>query len=200
MANDEDGGQVELPVGDLSRFSQQMAEVTRSASQFSSVLSSGMKSALVDGKTLDTVMRQMALTLSSRVVSSTLNSLTSAAVNAVSGQAGSGGSGLLSTLSSGAASLFGSVMPFAKGGVVASPTYFGLESGLGVAGEAGAEAILPLSRGSDGRLGIRTGQGGQQGPRVQINVAARDAESFRRSEAQISAMVARAVGRGRRGL
>jgi hypothetical protein len=31
-------------------------------------------------------------------------------------------------------------------------------------------------------------------------VTAQDAESFRRSEAQVSAMVARAVGRGRRGL
>ncbi|MBD8893492.1 phage tail tape measure protein [Roseibium litorale] len=200
MANEDDGGLVDLPLGDLSRFSGQMEALTRSASQFSSTLTSGMKSALLDGKSLDVVIRQMALTLSTKVLTSSFNSLVSLAGSAVSSVAGSGGSSLLSGLVSGAVPLLGSVMPFAKGGVVASPTYFGLESGLGVAGEAGAEAILPLSRGADGRLGIRSGRESAQGPRVQINVAARDAESFRRSEAQISAMVARAVGRGRRGL
>ena len=66
-------------------------------------------------------------------------------------------------------------------------------------GEAGAEAILPLARGSDGRLGVQTGRA-QQMPPVQVTVFARDVESFRRSETQVSAMVARAVGRGRRGL
>lgn len=47
------------------------------------------------------------------------------------------------------------VMPFAKGGVVATPSYFPLGNTLGVAGERGAEAILPLARGGDGRLGVR---------------------------------------------
>lgn len=197
MANEDDGGLVELPLDGLSRFSRQMEALTRSASQFSTTLTSGMKSALVDGKSLDAVMRQMVLSLSSRLLSSSLNALAGAAV---SGLSGSGANGLLPAFWNGAASLFSSVTPFAKGGVVASPTYFGLDSGLGVAGEAGAEAVLPLSRGADGRLGVRTGQGPQSGARIQINVAARDAESFRRSEAQISAMVARAVGRGRRGL
>lgn len=197
MANEDDGGLVELPLDGLSRFSRQMEALTRSASQFSTTLTSGMKSALVDGKSLDAVIRQMVLSLSSRLLSSSLNALAGAAV---SGLSGSGANGLLPALWTGAASLFSSVTPFAKGGVVASPTYFGLDSGLGVAGEAGAEAVLPLSRGADGRLGVRAGQGPQSGSRIQINVAARDAESFRRSEAQISAMVARAVGRGRRGL
>ena len=200
MASADDNSAMELPLGEINRFARQMEALTRSATQFSSTLTSGMKSALLDGKALDVVMKQMALSVSSRVLTSSLNSLTGLAGSAIRSVSGGGGSGLLSGLATGAASLLGPVMPFAKGGVVASPTYFGLDSGLGVAGEAGAEAILPLSRGADGRLGIRSGREGAQGPRVQINVAARDAESFRRSEAQISAMVARAVGRGRRGL
>ena len=69
-------------------------------------------------------------------------------------------------------------------------------------GEAGAEAVLPLSRDASGRLGVAAGAagGGQATPQIVFNVEARDAESFARSEAQIATMVARAVGRGRRGL
>ncbi len=49
----------------------------------------------------------------------------------------------------------GAIKPFAAGGVIGTPTYFPLSSGgLGLAGEAGPEAIVPLSRGADGRLGI----------------------------------------------
>ena len=43
---------------------------------------------------------------------------------------------------------------FAKGGVVSSPTMFGTSSGAGLMGEAGPEAIMPLTRGPDGRLGV----------------------------------------------
>lgn len=57
----------------------------------------------------------------------------------------------------GAAFNAGQVMPFALGGVVGSPTLFGLAGRrLGLAGEAGPEAILPLQRGSDGALGVRS--------------------------------------------
>ena len=53
----------------------------------------------------------------------------------------------------------GRVTPFARGGVVSSPTMFGMSNGLGLMGEAGPEAILPLSRGSGGKLGV-VAQGG----------------------------------------
>lgn len=46
---------------------------------------------------------------------------------------------------------------FASGGVVNSATAFAHSGGLGVMGEAGPEAILPLHRGSDGKLGVKTG-------------------------------------------
>jgi phage-related minor tail protein len=68
---------------------------------------------------------------------------------------------------------------------------------VGLMGERGAEAILPLSRGSDGRLGVAAAASAQS---VNVTINAADAESFRRSEAQVSAALARAVARGRRGL
>lgn len=43
---------------------------------------------------------------------------------------------------------------YAKGGIVNAPTMFRHSGGLGVAGEAGPEAIVPLKRGSDGSLGV----------------------------------------------
>jgi phage-related minor tail protein len=64
-------------------------------------------------------------------------------------------------------------------------------------GEAGSEAILPLRRGSDGSLGVAAA--GKAGPvNVVFNVTAQDAASFRKSEAQITGMLARAVSRGTR--
>ncbi len=46
------------------------------------------------------------------------------------------------------------VQKFASGGIVNTPTYFGHSKGTGLMGEAGPEAILPLSRGSSGNLGV----------------------------------------------
>jgi phage-related minor tail protein len=67
-------------------------------------------------------------------------------------------------------------------------------------GERGAEAVMPLARGADGRLGV-VAQGGESRPvAVTVNIAAQDIESFRRSEAQITSALARAVARGQRNL
>ncbi len=50
----------------------------------------------------------------------------------------------------------GNVIPFASGGVVGGPTLFGMSGGrTGLMGEKGAEAILPLRRGSGGDLGVK---------------------------------------------
>ena len=71
----------------------------------------------------------------------------------------------------------GGVQLFAKGGaftnsVLSRPTAFGMANGgLGVAGEAGPEAIMPLARGSDGSLGVQVvGGSGGGSTVVQLNV------------------------------
>ena len=66
-------------------------------------------------------------------------------------------------------------------------------------GERGAEAILPLQRGADGRLGVAAERGSGT-INVNFTVTSPDAESFQRSETQISAMLARVVSRGQRNL
>lgn len=92
----------------------------------------------------------------------------------------------------------GRVMPFAQGGVVSGPVAFPMRGGTGLMGEAGPEAIMPLVRGADGRLGVR-GQGGQGGPvNVTFNIQTPDVAGFQRSQSQIAAQMSRLLAQGQR--
>ncbi|THD49269.1 phage tail tape measure protein, partial [Enterobacteriaceae bacterium ML5] len=61
-------------------------------------------------------------------------------------------------------------------GVYSSPTMFAFAKGAGVFGEAGPEAIMPLTRAADGSLGVRalgagaSGAGGNSAPQVYITI------------------------------
>jgi hypothetical protein len=56
----------------------------------------------------------------------------------------------------------GSIQAYANGGVVGGPTYFPMSGGkTGLMGEAGPEAIMPLKRGANGKLGVQMEGGGQ---------------------------------------
>jgi lambda family phage tail tape measure protein len=90
----------------------------------------------------------------------------------------------------------GRVMPFANGGVVSGPVSFPMRGGTGLMGEAGPEAIMPLARGPDGKLGVRGGSGG--GVTVTMNITTPDVAGFQRSQGQIAAQMTRALGRGQR--
>jgi phage-related minor tail protein len=72
-----------------------------------------------------------------------------------------------------------------------------MQGGVGLAGEAGPEAIMPLARGPDGKLGVASRGGGNS---VTIQIATPDLDSFRRSENYITGQIARAVSRGQRSL
>ncbi len=67
----------------------------------------------------------------------------------------------------------GPITAFATGGVVDRPTFFGYAGGrTGLMGEAGPEAVMPLTRGPDGKLGVKTHGGGAQPINVTINAQA----------------------------
>lgn len=60
-----------------------------------------------------------------------------------------------------------------SGGVYSSPQFFKFASGAGVFGEAGPEAIMPLSRGADGKLGVKAS--GSSGTNVAISITVNEA-------------------------
>ncbi|WP_024878876.1 phage tail tape measure protein [Methylosinus sp. LW3] len=173
---------------DLKSTKTQLQDINSVAASATKTLSSGLASAAVNGKSFDTTLASIARSLAKLGVNAGAQALTQGATSGlsalISGALGGGGV---------------SVAPFADGGVVASPTFFGANGAVGLMGERGAEAIMPLARGPDGRLGVAM-QGAGDPVAVTVNIAAQDVDSFRRSEGQIAAALARAVARGRRNL
>lgn len=180
---------------DTSAFQTELRAATGLGRQFSSVLTAAFEGIAIKGKGVGDVLKSLALGLSSLVLKAAMKPLEQGFGNLLSGLF-SGGFGL----ANGSAVQQGLPVPFAKGGVIQSPVSFPLGAGrMGLAGERGAEAIMPLARGPDGRLGV-VAQGRGGGVNVVFNVTATDAESFRRSETQVAAMLARAVALGQRNL
>ena len=179
-----------------------LRDAGRDASSMSRSLSSSIGRAfeglVFDGKKLSEALSGVGRNLSSSVLNQALAPVQKSIGSALSGglQAVLGG---LSPFAQGAAFLSGRVAAFARGGVVDGPTHVPMRGGVGLMGEAGPEAIMPLARGADGRLGVRTASGGG-GVTVTMNIATPDVAGFQRSQSQIAAEMNRAMKRGRRNL
>jgi len=86
----------------------------------------------------------------------------------------------------------GNVQKFANGGtftnqIVNSPTLFKFAKGTGMMGEAGPEAIMPLTRGPDGKLGVQA-SGSAGGNNVVVNIqppAGHEAQVSQRSDSGV---------------
>jgi phage-related minor tail protein len=174
-----------------------MKDAGREATGLSRSVSASLRRAfegvLLDGKQLGEALSGVGRSLSGAVLKQ--------AMAPVQGAIGTGLQSVLSGIlpfAKGAAFGAGRVAAFARGGVVDGPTQFPMRGGVGLMGEAGPEAIVPLARGADGRLGIRGGGGGAV--HVTMNISTPDAEGFRRSQSQIAAEMGRAIQRGRRNL
>ncbi len=176
----------------LSGLTSTTSALAGSAATFAKTMTQAFATSVTSGKQLDDVLKSLALKLSDLAVK--------AAFKPVDGVLNGMLQNLLSGFSGGNAqrNAQGAIKPFAAGGVVGAPSYFPMmDGGVGLAGETGPEAIMPLARGSDGKLGV-AGRGG--GNSVTIQIATPDLESFRRSETYITGQIARAVSRGQRSL
>jgi tape measure domain-containing protein len=77
--------------------------------------------------------------------------------------ASSGIVGFFSDLFAKGGAFNGGVRFLASGGLLNGPTAFSTNSGIAIGGEAGTEAVMPLSRGADGKLGVKGSIGGKGG-------------------------------------
>ncbi|WP_195822533.1 phage tail tape measure protein [Roseobacter sp. MH60115] len=184
---------------ELRRMKTSLEATGRDIAALERGLTRGLRSAF-DGVVFDGASLSDAL---NTLANSMVDTAYSAAINPVTKHAGGllaqGVDGLLGSIlpfADGAPFSQGRVMPFATGGIVSGATPFGMRGGMGVMGEAGPEAIMPLARGPDGKLGVRGAGGG--GQTVVMNISTPDVQGFQRSQGQIAAQMTRALGRGQR--
>ena len=186
--------------GELVKMKDSLVFTGREVGALSSGISGGLRRAfdglVFDGMKLSDALKGVATTMIDTVYGIAMKPVH----NAVGGFLAEGINGLLSGImpfEKGGSFAQGRVMPFAKGGVVAQPTGFAMRGGRGLMGEAGPEAIMPLARGPDGRLGVQA-SGGARPVTVVMNIQTPDVAGFQRSQSQIAAQAARMLARGQR--
>ncbi len=143
------------------------------------------------------ILADMARIATRQASSALLGSLVGAAASYLGGSAAGGGNGLAagsagatsSNLGASSAGYSNAYFPQAKGGawsggvqmfadggaftnsIVSKPTAFGMANGkTGVMGEAGEEAIMPLTRTSSGKLGVMAAGGGSGSTQINVEV------------------------------
>ena len=185
--------------GELARMRDTLLFTGKEVNTLSSGIGGGLRRAfdglVFDGGKLSDALKSVGQTIVDTVYGIAVKPVQ----NALGGFLANGLNSLLggAAFADGAAFSQGRVMPFAKGGVVSSPTGFAMRGGRGLMGEAGPEAIMPLARGADGRLGVQAGGGGRS-VTVVMNISTPDVQGFQRSQGQIAAQAQRALSRGQR--
>ena len=132
---------------DQKEFKKELTETEKLVKSIENTLATSMASAiegLIDGtkslsESLSGVLRQMASLLLNFGTKSLMGSIFPSANGNVYAN--------------------NKIVPFASGGVVNKPTIFPMANGMGLMGEAGPEAIMPLRRGANGKLGVESSGG-----------------------------------------
>jgi hypothetical protein len=187
--------------GELARMRETAAFTGREVGTLSAGISGGLRRAFdglaFDGMKLSDALKTVAQSIIDTVYGIAIKPVTGA-LGGLLAQGISGAMNGLMPFEKGGAFSQGRVVPFANGGIVSSPVQFAMRGGRGLMGEAGPEAIMPLTRGADGRLGVQSGGAGGRPIQVVMNISTPDAQSFQRSQGQVAAQVSRALARGQR--
>lgn len=183
--------------GELSRLRQGLTHTSREVGSLTAGLEIGLRRAF-DGLIFDGAKLSDALKGVGRAL---VDSVYAIAMRPVEGAIAGGIAGLVS----------GAITPFAKGGafqqgrqsgvgrdLIGQATAFPMRGGIGLLGEAGPEAIMPLRRGADGRLGIAAAGSGARAVNVTFNISTPDVAGFQRSQSQIAAQMGRLLAQGDR--
>ena len=182
------------------KIMEEQKKITEAAQRLSDAAGqafSGMVLDIVDGsKSAQQALKDFGKTIANmvmqQIMAMTVTRLFSAgmmgAFGGLGGAAAFGAGGMgPPAYANGAAFNRGVVVPYSYGGIVGSPSYFPMAGGrTGLMGESGPEAIMPLRRGSDGKLGVQSAGNTQKNVTINMNVSTPDADSFRRSKTQIA--------------
>ncbi len=176
---------------------------------------SDLRAGLADGESFFEAFANAGLNAADKLIENGLNAIIDKLfeVGDASNSIGGGGGGIMSWITKGIGSLFGGGggadpwaglraakgAAFANGGaftnsIVSKPTAFAFGKGdaLGVMGEAGPEAIMPLKRGPNGSLGVQM-HGANGGQKQAANINLKGGDTYLTLEGVVSeaAMVAR---------
>ncbi|QQA41235.1 phage tail tape measure protein [Pelagovum pacificum] len=185
---------------ELDRMQRGMSDTTRDMGNLSRAFSGSIRRAfegvVFDGQRLSDTLATLKDRMSAAAYRAAVTPVTDQLGGMLSGGLNALVSGLMPFGQGGSFSQ-GRVMPFASGGVASGPVTFPMRRGTGLMGEAGPEAIMPLARGADGKLGVRT-SGAPAPVHVTMNITTPDAASFERSRTQVAARLSRALAQGNR--
>lgn len=176
---------------DTSDLETQLAAAAGSGKQFGRAMSSAFQSVAVQGKSLGEALRGLALNLSQLTLQAAfkpleqgLGGIMQGLLGGIGVGGGSGGSGI--------------ALPFTASGAIATPPALGnLRNGATGRLQSLSEAAPSAVESGKPRAGDRTGF---QGITVNLNVTTPDADSFRRTETQVAAMLSRAIAQGQRNM
>lgn len=217
-ATDAQRQKIEDLTRSLVQEQEQWAGLEEASQFFGDQLYSAIDGLLIQGDSLNDVFANLAKTIAEAALQAALLGQGPLAGLLGGGSGGGGAGGIIGAILSavagggravggtgglyanGAAFAGGNVLPFANGGVVTRPTLFPMANGTGLMGEAGPEAVMPLRRGRDGKLGVAASAAPIN---VTINnMASNEVEIHTRSERGpdgeklIMDVVRRAVARG----
>lgn len=142
-----------------------------SADDLGWAFSSAFEDAIVEGKKFSDVLKGLAQDIMRLVVRQTVTAPMAGAISGMLSGLFSPAGGVnpayynipgASAVASANGNVFagGRLRAFASGGIFDQKTYFPMQNGTGMLGEAGPEAIMPLTRGADGKLGVKSQGGG----------------------------------------
>ena len=172
----------------LKKANDDNTEATKKAEeaskQWANSMKDAFKDAIMNSKNLGDALSNLANRVQDMLVNKALDSLLGGMFKSIG-------------FAKGAAFQAGGVTAFASGGIVSQPSFFPMSGNrTGLMGEAGPEAIMPLTRTSSGDLGVRAiGGGGTTviAPVVNISVSGGSEEQNQDAATKVSAAVRDAI-------
>lgn len=186
--------EVEAQYGPLGKELEKVGEMAKDIAGIVGNELSAAFGAVIDGsKTVGEALMDFAQNTLMKIAQMLFDKLiVNPLMNALGGALG----GISLGAANGAAFNSGGIQAFADGGVVGSPTLFKFANGgkVGLMGEAGPEAILPLSRGSDGKLGVKS-QGGGSPVNVVVNNYSNEQADVKQNGQDLEITIGRVISR-----